>query len=343
VRGPASIQARLFAVGACAVLSGVVATVGGAETPAKLQQRADALRHANTSIAARSHTALLGLYSLDSQLDRAEARLTALRSEAARIALSRDTVRHRLGIASRDLRISQRELALRLRSLYEQPGEDPLAIILGAQSLDEAITSLDDLNRAALQNKRVAAESQQAQLSLAGLADKLRRQDAQVSALASAAAQSASALGATIAARRSFVSDMASRQQLNLSELSSLDAQARLSVARSQALTSESAPAGPASTLISAPASGGGRTITVQSTGYSLSGRTANGIPVGWGVVAVDPSVIPLGTRMTIPGYGDGVAADTGSSVQGAVIDLWFPTAAQAMAWGRRTVTITLR
>jgi 3D (Asp-Asp-Asp) domain-containing protein len=317
--------------------------VGGAETPAKLQQRADALRHANTSIAARSHTALLSLYSLDSQLGRAEARLTALRSEAARIAQDRETVRQRLGVASQDLRISRRELALRLHSLYEQPGEDPLAIILGAQSLDEAITSLDDLNRAAVQNKRVAAASLHAQTSLAGLADKLRRQDAQVSALASAAAQSASALGAAIAARRSYVSTLASQQQLNLAQISGLDVQARASVARSTALSSDSAPAAPTSTLISAPASGGGRTITVQSTGYSLGGRTSSGLPVGWGVVAVDPSIIPLGTRLTIPGYGDGVAADTGSAVQGAVIDLWFPTLGQAMAWGRRTVTITLR
>jgi 3D (Asp-Asp-Asp) domain-containing protein len=63
---------------------------------------------------------------------------------------------------------------------------------------------------------------------------------------------------------------------------------------------------------------------------------------VGWGIVAVDPSVIPLGTRMTIPGYGEGVAADTGGSIQGAVIDLWFATPAQAAAWGRRTVTISL-
>jgi 3D (Asp-Asp-Asp) domain-containing protein len=52
--------------------------------------------------------------------------------------------------------------------------------------------------------------------------------------------------------------------------------------------------------------------------------------------------VIPLGTRMTIPGYGEGVAADTGRAVQGATIDLWFPTTGQALAWGRRVVTITL-
>jgi 3D (Asp-Asp-Asp) domain-containing protein len=59
-------------------------------------------------------------------------------------------------------------------------------------------------------------------------------------------------------------------------------------------------------------------------------------------VVAVDPSVIPLGTRLTIPGYGAGIAADTGSAVRGSTIDLWFPTLAQALAWGKRTVTITL-
>jgi 3D (Asp-Asp-Asp) domain-containing protein len=53
--------------------------------------------------------------------------------------------------------------------------------------------------------------------------------------------------------------------------------------------------------------------------------------------------VIPLGTRLTIPGYGAGIAADTGSGIRGAAIDLWFPTMAQAAAWGRRTVTITLR
>jgi 3D (Asp-Asp-Asp) domain-containing protein len=343
VRGPAWIKGRLLAVSAFAVISGAVAAAGGAETPATPQQRAAALRNANTSIAARSHMALLGLYSLDSQLGRAEARLAALQAEATRIARAREAVRHRLGVASHDLRISQRQLALRLHSLYEQPGEDPLAIILGAQSLDEAITSLDDLNRAAQQNNRVAAESRRAQISLAALAVKLRRQDAQESGLAASAAQSASSLSAAIAARRAFVSTLASRQRLNVSQISSLEAQARLSVVRSQALATESAPAAPAPTAISAPALGSGRTITVQSTGYSLPGTTASGIPVGWGIVAVDPSFIPLGTRMTIPGYGEGVAADTGSAVQGAIIDLWFPTTAQALQWGRRTVTITLR
>ena len=82
--------------------------------------------------------------------------------------------------------------------------------------------------------------------------------------------------------------------------------------------------------------------MTVSSTGYCLRGRTSTGIPTGWGVVAVDPSVIPLGTRMTIPGYGEGVAADTGSAVRGAMIDVWFPTCSQALEWGRKTITMTI-
>ena len=63
---------------------------------------------------------------------------------------------------------------------------------------------------------------------------------------------------------------------------------------------------------------------------------------MGWGIAAVDPSVIPLGTHIVIPGYGEAVAADTGASIVGSTIDLWFPSAAQAYAWGRRTVTIAV-
>jgi 3D (Asp-Asp-Asp) domain-containing protein len=81
--------------------------------------------------------------------------------------------------------------------------------------------------------------------------------------------------------------------------------------------------------------------MAVVATGYSLPGATATGLAAGWGVVAVDPSVIPLGTRMSIPGYGEGVAADVGSGISGAMIDLWFPSDADARAWGRRSVTIS--
>jgi 3D (Asp-Asp-Asp) domain-containing protein len=46
---------------------------------------------------------------------------------------------------------------------------------------------------------------------------------------------------------------------------------------------------------------------------------------VTYGIVAVDPNVIPLGTRMYIPGYGYAVAADTGGAIKGYIIDLGYP------------------
>ena len=130
-------------------------------------------------------------------------------------------------------------------------------------------------------------------------------------------------------------------------QISNLVAAARAAQIRSALLARSSASA-PPSTISSISSDSpttvisGGRTITVSATGYALQGNTASGLPVGWGVVAVDPSVIPLGTHMTIPGYGEAVAADTGGSIVGSTIDLWFPSVAAANAWGRRTVTIVL-
>ena len=58
--------------------------------------------------------------------------------------------------------------------------------------------------------------------------------------------------------------------------------------------------------------------------------------------VAVDPSVIPLGTRLYVEGYGEAYAVDTGSAIQGNIIDVHFSTAGQCEAWGRRQVKVTI-
>lgn len=95
------------------------------------------------------------------------------------------------------------------------------------------------------------------------------------------------------------------------------------------------------------PAPTEGRRLTVTSTAYApgvggVGTRTATGARAGFGIIAVDPRVIPLGTRVYVPGYGYAVAADTGGAIRGNRIDVCFDTAAQCRAWGRRTVTITI-
>jgi 3D (Asp-Asp-Asp) domain-containing protein len=69
-------------------------------------------------------------------------------------------------------------------------------------------------------------------------------------------------------------------------------------------------------------------------------GMTAIGRRAGYGIVAVDPRVIPLGTRLFIPGYGFAVAGDTGGAIHGDRIDLGFDSLRDAMDFGRRGVTV---
>lgn len=87
------------------------------------------------------------------------------------------------------------------------------------------------------------------------------------------------------------------------------------------------------------------REINMVATAYWpdpawSNGITALGIPARYGVVAVDPRVIPLGTRLYIPGYGFAIAADTGSAIQGDRIDLCYNTGWQAQDYGVQSVQV---
>lgn len=93
----------------------------------------------------------------------------------------------------------------------------------------------------------------------------------------------------------------------------------------------------------------GSKTLTMSATAYSTEANgmgtySATGINLKQhpSCVAVDPSVIPLGSIIWVSGYGVSVAGDTGTAIKGNIIDLHFATVAQSMAWGRRTVTVKI-
>nr|WP_242035314.1 G5 and 3D domain-containing protein [Mesobacillus harenae] len=95
----------------------------------------------------------------------------------------------------------------------------------------------------------------------------------------------------------------------------------------------------------------GGTEFYVTSTAYTAncngcSGYTATGVNLRANpnakVIAVDPRVIPLGTKVYVEGYGYAVAADTGSAVKGNKIDVFFPSKAEAYRWGRKSVKIRI-
>ena len=85
--------------------------------------------------------------------------------------------------------------------------------------------------------------------------------------------------------------------------------------------------------------------LTMEATAYLPTdgggdGITATGVQAHHGIVAVDPNVIPLGTRLYIPGYGEAVAADTGGDIIGNRIDVVLEDYSSAIQFGRRTVEV---
>ena len=330
---------RLLSFGAIAVIVLAAPALGLAGG----SQSASSLRAQNARLEARSRSTVLELYSLDQRLSDGQSRLGALDRAASTLRAERASLTTQISVARRSSRIAQRALADRLRLIYEQGNVEPLEILLGSRTLDEAITGLENVNRMAFESRDVLGQLEQARKALTGATARLAARQAALQRATLQARATADTLTQTRAARSAYIDGLAAKHRMNDREIASLLAEAQAARLRSEQVAQASAATAPAAVpVVSERGSAAGRTVTVTATGYSMPGRTSTGLGVGWGVAAVDPSVIPLGTHMTIPGYGEAVAADTGGAVVGGLVDLWFPTIAEANAWGRRTVTIVL-
>ena len=98
------------------------------------------------------------------------------------------------------------------------------------------------------------------------------------------------------------------------------------------------------------PSDGNQRTFVAKMTAYAngvggvaKNARTATGTPTRYGVIAVDPKVVPLGSLVAIEGYdGHFVAEDTGSAIKGAALDIWLPDATEAKRYGTQYRRVTV-
>ena len=88
-----------------------------------------------------------------------------------------------------------------------------------------------------------------------------------------------------------------------------------------------------------------GNARSFRATAYCLKGITASGSRVRRGIVAADPRVIPLGTRIQINGGGySGIytVTDTGGVIKGNILDIWVPSCSEAIRFGRRSITVSV-
>lgn len=80
-----------------------------------------------------------------------------------------------------------------------------------------------------------------------------------------------------------------------------------------------------------------------EATAYTWTGnQTATGTWPSRGTIAVDPAIIPLGTRLYVEGYGEGIAEDTGGAIKGEILDLYMESESECWDWGRRQVEVKI-
>lgn len=93
------------------------------------------------------------------------------------------------------------------------------------------------------------------------------------------------------------------------------------------------------------------KTFKVMATAFTANCRGCSGVTsTGFNlkknpnakIIAVDPKIIPLGTKVWVEGYGEAIAADKGGSIRGNKIDVFMPSNSKAYSWGRRTVTVKI-
>ncbi|MBV8079616.1 MAG: hypothetical protein JO186_04480, partial [Actinobacteria bacterium] len=201
---------RLLGFAAAAFL-GVVLPAFGSPDPLG---NAAALRLQNAHLEAKSRSAVLSLYSLDSRIAAADSRLSGLRTRLAALRFQRTVLRRELQVARAGEEISEQELASRVRELYDQGDVSPLEVVFGASSLADAMTQLDNVQHVASLDDDMVTQLQAARTRLmttqATLALRTRQLEQDVQAAASVEAS----LLDTRASRDAYIAGLAHQRDL---------------------------------------------------------------------------------------------------------------------------------
>ena len=301
----------------------------GRQRPGRIR-RPRALRAQGDDLAQKARSAELELYAIQSQLGQAQSRLAGLRGRRAPRRAAR-------GAGAREARRREADPATNRRSSSGDacasctsratPIRSPSCSGRVAERGDPTIDNLDRTSpgRTCRSSPRCARRARSLRTSVARLAEQADRLEALDAPRRRRPRPPCSRPGTSA---RPTSRELARQKKLNQAQLE------KLARDRSRAPSDEERHRGqrrrdaqrpePAADRAARPA---GTRMTVEATGYALPGTTATGIPVGWGVVAVDPSVIPLGhADVRSPATARASPRTRAAPSRDGIIDLWFPT-----------------
>ena len=243
----------------------------------------------------------------------------------------------------------------RARVMYMNGVDSYLEVILGSTSFSDLISRADTLKIIIEYDKNLIAKIETQRDSIIKHRDTLNNENDKLSALKANNEIILTKLSKDIKEHRVLLSNVTKKEtkliegkrEKELAAAKIIKDQAakkRITMSRhldpSESLTSKS-------DAIPNDVSNSTNYFVIESTAYSMSGFTSSGSrtirdPNGYSTIAVDPRVIPMGSKVYVEGYGYAIAADTGSAIKGNIIDVFFNTEAEVFNWGRRNVKIRI-
>ena len=270
------------------------------------------------------------------ELDRLHSELNSTRSELAKIHESIEN-------AQQDLSQKKGTLKTRLAHIYRESRFINLDYILSCKDITTLLSRLDYLNLIAKQDTDLVQKVESEKHYLEQAEIRMEREKRSLFELESNCETKRAELNRTKSEKEALLETIKNQHLESEESLKDLQAKAiqirtkmnKLQPASSSTPPSRATTRGSMRMLASAycPCS--------RCCGKS-SGTTATGLPAGKGVIAVDPKVIPLGTKLYVSEYGEAIAGDIGGKIKGNRIDLGFASHSQAMAWGKRWVVVDI-
>ena len=243
----------------------------------------------------------------------------------------------------------------RARVMYINGVDSYLEVILDSTSFSDLISRVDTLGRIIEYDKNLIAKIEKQRNSIIKHKDTLNNENDKLSALKANNEIILTKLSKDIKEHKVLLSNVTKKETKLIADKNAKELAAAKIIKEQAAIKritmsrhlDSSKNSTSKSDAIPSDVSNSTNYFIVESTAYSMDGFTSSGSrtnrdPNGYSTIAVDPRVIPMGSKVYIEGYGYAIAADTGSAIKGNIIDVFFNTEAEALNWGRRNVKIRI-
>ena len=273
--------------------------------------------------------------TLNNQIDGVIGKIESNKKDMNTIANNIKNTQIKLSKAQNDSKVQNDLFKKRVKAMYTTGTNGYLQVLLSSNNLSDFISRVDSISRVMKFDNQVITKLKGNEQAIQSQQKALSDENVKLESLKVSNEATLSNLNTDIQQQKELLNQASAKEQQLIA-----------------VQTAQEAPQIPEIKTSSSTLSRGGsgslsysQALTMEATAYCGDGVTASGSstvrnPNGYSTIAVDPRVIPLGTKVYVEGYGYAVACDIGGAIKGNIIDLFVNSQAEAENWGRRSVTV---